>query len=59
MSQERISFGKIVYALNKDELKEYCDLYGINTANIDTARNLTLYRSFNLLYALLILWHKQ
>jgi len=45
MSQERISFGKIVYALNKDELKEYCNLYGINTANIDTARNLTLYRN--------------
>ena len=51
MSQERITFAIFVYALNKNELKDYCERYEINVSNIDRARNLNFYRS-NLIKAM-------
>ena len=40
----RISFEKIVNALNKDELIDYCQSYQIDVSNIKYARNLNFYR---------------
>ena len=44
-SQERITFKNFVSSLNKDELKEYCESYGVNKSNIKNARNLNFYKS--------------